>query len=447
MSTTDDLAEVRAALAGIRTAPLWQLPESEVVQLRRDLQATAAMLAAVTLTVTREIDARGAAVSLGAPSTVAWLTGSLHLHPGAARREVTLAHALQASPDGTAPDPAGPRVGGELVRPLPATGAALAAGQLSLASAGEIERAVRALPDTVPAEDREKGETFLLAQAAHLRPDQLRRLGAHLLHALDPDHAAGLEAAEADAVEHRELFVQRGAGTLRGRLDAEAIEALLAAIDPLAAPHPATDGVRDPRSPARRRADALVDLVALALSCGQLPETGGEPPQVLITVPLATLHTPPTPHPGAAVPARAGELPDGTPLSPEAARRLGCDATLIAALLGPHGEVLDIGRATRTIPRALIARDRGCAFPGCDRPPAWCQGHHIRHWAHGGDTDLDNLVLLCDHHHRVIHHHGWTVHIGEHRLPIFTPPRWIDPAQIPITRPWRTALHPLPQRE
>ncbi|MDQ1641533.1 MAG: hypothetical protein QOJ90_884, partial [Actinomycetota bacterium] len=144
MSTTDDLAEVRAALTRIRTAPLWQHSESEVVQLRRDLEATAAMLAAATLTVTREIDTRGAAVSLGAPSTVAWLTGSLHLHPGAARREVTLAHALHLCPDDTAPDPAGTRVGGELVQPLPATGAALAAGQLSLASAAEVERAVRA---------------------------------------------------------------------------------------------------------------------------------------------------------------------------------------------------------------------------------------------------------------------------------------------------------------
>ncbi|MDQ1642610.1 MAG: hypothetical protein QOJ90_1961, partial [Actinomycetota bacterium] len=89
----------------------------------------------------------------------------------------------------------------------------------------------------------------------------------------------------------------------------------------------------------------------------------------------------------------------------------------------------------------------GCAFPGCDRPPEWTQVHHIQHWAHGGTTSLDNTVLGCDHHHLVLHQHGWTVHIGEHQLPVFTPPRWIDPHQIPITRPWRTALDRLPQRE
>ncbi|MDQ1640931.1 MAG: hypothetical protein QOJ90_282, partial [Actinomycetota bacterium] len=139
----DGVAQLDTTLAALRRTPLWQLPESQVLDLRRALEVTAARLAGLTLTVTREIDARGAAVSLGAPSTVAWLTGSLHLHPAVARREVSLAHALHVSPDGAAPDPAGTRVGGELVRPLPATGAALAAGQLSLASAAEVERAVR----------------------------------------------------------------------------------------------------------------------------------------------------------------------------------------------------------------------------------------------------------------------------------------------------------------
>ena len=76
-------------------------------------------------------------------------------------------------------------------------------------------------------------------------------------------------------------------------------------------------------------------------------------------------------------------------------------------------EPLDVGRASRTVSpaqrRALTIRDRGCVFPGCDRPPGWCDGHHIVHWADGGPTDLANLALLCHHHHKAIHEGGWSM--------------------------------------
>jgi hypothetical protein len=87
------------------------------------------------------------------------------------------------------------------------------------------------------------------------------------------------------------------------------------------------------------------------------------------------------------------------------------------AVLGAESQPLDIGRATRTIPnhirKALIIRDGGCAFPGCGRRPRQCQGHHVTHWADGGPTSVDNLVLLCGHHHRLIHHSRWTVKIND----------------------------------
>jgi 5-methylcytosine-specific restriction endonuclease McrA len=74
---------------------------------------------------------------------------------------------------------------------------------------------------------------------------------------------------------------------------------------------------------------------------------------------------------------------------------------------------LTVGRSTRTVPaairRALVVRDRGCRFPGCDRPPAWADAHHLVHWADGGETDLENLVLLCRPHHRIVHEQGWTL--------------------------------------
>ncbi|WP_139812798.1 HNH endonuclease signature motif containing protein, partial [Prescottella equi] len=82
--------------------------------------------------------------------------------------------------------------------------------------------------------------------------------------------------------------------------------------------------------------------------------------------------------------------------------------------------------------RALIARDHGCAFPGCGAVPAHCEGHHVTHWADGGPTDLDNLVLLCRYHHQLLHHSHWEVHIGPDRKPWFTPPSTVDTYKKPI---------------
>ncbi|NDL55718.1 HNH endonuclease signature motif containing protein [Phytoactinopolyspora mesophila] len=135
------------------------------------------------------------------------------------------------------------------------------------------------------------------------------------------------------------------------------------------------------------------------------------------------------------------ELGWGGPISTETLRRITCDASITPVLVGPHGVPLRVGRAERIVTpgiwTALVARDRGCAFPTCTRPPAWCQAHHIRHWSDGGGTDLENMVLLCAHHHRVIHHGGWDVHIGPDGHPVFVPPPWIDPDRTPRrnTRP------------
>jgi hypothetical protein len=86
-------------------------------------------------------------------------------------------------------------------------------------------------------------------------------------------------------------------------------------------------------------------------------------------------------------------------------------ALLPPALGGAPTQPLEVGRATRVIApaqrTALSVRDGGCRFPGCDRPLAWCEAHHLRHWLHGGPTDLGNLVLLCRGHHHAVHEGGW----------------------------------------
>jgi 5-methylcytosine-specific restriction protein A len=132
--------------------------------------------------------------------------------------------------------------------------------------------------------------------------------------------------------------------------------------------------------------------------------------------------------------ARAACLDFGGTASPEALRMLCCDAATVPVVLDGKGQPLDVGRARRTIPdglrRAVAARDRGCAHPGCGRPPSWSEVHHIREWEFGGETKLSNLVMLCRQHHRQIHFTEWIVRIRD-GLPEFVPPKWIDPLQTP----------------
>ena len=125
-------------------------------------------------------------------------------------------------------------------------------------------------------------------------------------------------------------------------------------------------------------------------------------------------------------------------------RRLACDALILAAVLATTSQPLDIGRASRLVPvgirRALTLRDHHCAFPGCQVAAAWCHAHHVEHWADGGPTALDNLCLLCPHHHRLIHHSEWAVQINADGLPIFIAPAWVTP-EIATTDPtWRVTI-------
>ncbi|WP_415046346.1 HNH endonuclease signature motif containing protein [Gordonia sp. (in: high G+C Gram-positive bacteria)] len=103
-----------------------------------------------------------------------------------------------------------------------------------------------------------------------------------------------------------------------------------------------------------------------------------------------------------------------------------CEASVCIALVDGEGVPLNVGREKRlftpAIRKALVIRDRGCAFPGCGAPASWCDAHHVEHWEHGGETSIGNGVLLCRRHHTVIHHGGWAVFLGRDGHPWFTPP-------------------------
>jgi len=433
------LAAIDAGLDGLGEANLWSLSDSDLLELRVAIERTRARLEARVLAVTREVEGRGSAVATGAPSTAAWLRGRLLMHPGATKAEVALAADLAG---GLAGDPDTGLAGG-LGTDLGATGAALAAGDISRDQAAAVALAVHKLPRGLAAGLRAGAETFLLEQAATFDPAALHILGRHLALRMDPEHGDALEREEGRQHDRQAFTLVHhhdGTWSPHGQLAPEGGALLDAALSAVSAPRPAADGTPDPRPAPQRRADGLLELVRLALNAPEMPEHGGEPVTVVVTAPLGALHKDPD--------ADAPTFEDGSPLSPEAARRLACDAWLVAAIIESGPEILDIGRLSRVIPRgirrALSARDRGCAFPGCGRPPRWCHAHHIWHWADGGPTALTNLVLLCGHHHRVVHHDGWDVWTDEHGRPVFRPPRWIDPARQPGPAWQPPTLHGLP---
>jgi hypothetical protein len=128
-------------------------------------------------------------------------------------------------------------------------------------------------------------------------------------------------------------------------------------------------------------------------------------------------------------------LDTGEHLPAATARRMACDAKIIPAVLGGESQILDLGRAARTVSgplrRAVVLRDGCCTFPTCDIPPQWCVVHHPIHWADGGPTTLTNAVLVCSAHHDTAHRTGWQVRIAADGFPEWVPPAHIDPQQRP----------------
>ncbi|WP_406059916.1 DUF222 domain-containing protein [Micromonospora sp. NBC_00860] len=405
----EELAQADDAIAACVDAPAWALPERELIAALDAAYRLQQRLAAVTLTLIREVDGRGTARTHGASTTAVWLRERLRLTVPAARRLIDLATALDTG--------------------NPGIRQALADGAITLDQARVIADTVDTVNTSADAETADKAVGVLVGWATQFDPTHLRKLGTRILDHVAPDIAdaaaqAALDAEARRATHDRHLTLSEqtdGRLRLTGTLDAETAGLLRAAIDPLTTP----SGPDDTRSPGQRRHDALTDICRLTLRTGELPDSGGDPAQIVITTTYDELTRQ----------LSSGALDTGLSLTPEAVRRLACDATLLPAVLGSASQPLDVGRQRRLITgplrRALVLRDRGCAFPGCDRPPRWCDAHHIHHWADGGTTSLANAVLLCGHHHRHLHHSDWAVQLGNDGHPEFIPPAWLDPEQLP----------------
>ena len=410
------LDSVRASLLG--------LDDNAMVQTLRDIETVSRQVQSVLLDVVAEVDSRGIAAREGFGTTRRLLSATLRVSAAEARTRVEQAAMV------------GPRraMTGQALEPrLPATATALAAGEIGAGQLRVITETMAALPASVPEPARERTEADLAGYARDFDPRRLRLIAHRLLAALDPDGPEPADDPTPTTPVRGELWLRErrdGRLGLEGWLDPEHGSMVRSLIEQLATRHPAVDGVPDTRTVPQRHADALIELCDRARATDEFSTTRGEPPHLTVTIDWDALRT----GVGSAI------LDYGQRSSASEARRLACDCTLIPVVLGSDSEPLDVGREMRTVPlgirRALVARDLGCSFPGCGRPPRVCDAHHARSWIDGGETSVHNCCLLCEMHHQQVHLQGWDVTIHGGRVE-FRPPAIIDPDRRPLTNPLR----------
>jgi len=363
-------AEHAAPSDQVVAAPADRLGDADLVPELRRLERLIARAEARRADIIAIAHRRGVPQAQGFASPTAWLIALTADPPSVCRSRVRMALAL---------------------RMMPHAAAAFAQGDLSGCRVRLLADACASSPQVFA-----RDEVLLVSQARSLSARAFPKALSHWQRLADPDRA--LADAER-AFQARRLCVSatwQGMVRLDGDLDPESGQTVLTAIRSLA--EPAALDPADSRTPAQRRADALVEICRRHLDSSDRPRRGGERPHLILAL-----------SPGELAADGLVDLEAG-PIPAEAARRLACDAQLTPTVLDGHGRLTAVGRRARVVPpalrRALEARDGGCTHPGCDVPARWCDAHHIRHWAHGGPTTLANLRLLCRRHHRLEHEAG-----------------------------------------
>jgi hypothetical protein len=263
-------------------------------------------------------------------------------------------------------------------------------GDITQSHLRAIDHGTRRLPES----DRADATKILTELAEVASVSEVRAVAQHLTQVIDPD---GSLADHERQFERRYLTLAPmldGMVALDGLFDVEAAALLNTALQPFLTPSDADDQ----RTAAQRRADGLVQIVQSAADHRLLPVAGGERPHLQVTLPRGlTCQSPGGP----------------AQLHPRSVARIACDSQVTPLLLDEHGVVADLGRTARLFSpqqrKLLAARDGGCRWPGCDRPPAHTDAHHVVSWLDGGATDVANALLLCRHHHRSVHERGWSV--------------------------------------
>ena len=437
-----DVAALAAAVAAFVPRPTDGLSDAELMdeqrtlaEVRRRVDARSAELAdAISYRSRRELGHSGLAQRLGARTPerlVQTLTGT------SLREAQTFIRVgeLVATPPADTPPPAPWLVD---------VATAVTAGTLSLAAADAIRTGLGTLTTDVTANNLRAAATRLLRDAPSLTLEQLAADARNTRAELDLDRVRDREAAMR---ERRYLrFTQQLDGMTRisGLLDPESAAHIIAAADAALAPRRGprfidpdslTDAQRlvaDPRSNEQILVDTFVDLTRIATEAPGHTILGKHRPVIQIHVTDRDLRE------------RSGVgYIDGQtdPVSIETIERYLCESGSVPIRFDPNGQTLDVGRDQRTFTTrqriALTARDGGCRFPRCDRPPSWTEAHHITPWSEGGRTDIADGILLCRFHHMMIHNNNWNI-IRKGTDYHLIPPTTQDATQHPIPMPTKS---------
>lgn len=361
------MSTLRSVLEEMASVPSEALTNSELLAEIDELTHCRDIFESLLAKRTADLSRCGAHDQGGYPSPTAYLRDRGRMSGGHARQIVAMANAMKKAP---------------------AVTRAWSDGRISTDQA----RSLFSLTEVVPDEFAE-AEEALVEIVEPLSVSDTRRALEYWRQSVDGPGDLSDEAQLA----RRGLSLSKTMGGMRridGWLTSTAGEALETALGALMPP-PSDDEERTPR---QRRHDALEDLARSYLDRGDTPVVGGEKPHIMVLADLDALK---------GIAGGTHETLGGEVFDVETIRRLACDSSVSRIILGPQSEILDVGRKTRVWSpaqrRAIIARDRHCVEPGCDRPPDWCDIHHKEHWADGGDTSVDSGELRCRYHHTKEH--------------------------------------------
>jgi hypothetical protein len=397
------LADNTSAAVDAVEGGLWRLTQDELVALVSTTSRSLAQAEALHLVAVAELEARGVALAVGASDTKTWLRSTLNLSPSQAAQRARMSVAITG--------------------PAADTGRALAAGEIHGEHGRVITQMLNGLPAKADLEDYAFAQKVLLEAAHSVDGPRLRKLRQSLHDAIDPDGPEPSDARKARSAHVRDNH--DGTETLTWT-DTTDVMAMVRAV--VEKHYAAKQGEPDetPAAPGQRRADALREAIALVLRTGKLPIRRGQRPQVHVTM-TADTFIGTAEHPVATT-------ATGQTLTPDQVRQIACDCDVTPIILNGKGVPLFVGRKYRTVTpgqwAALVVRDGGCVHPQCDRPPDFCEAHHIIWWENHGNSDLDNYALLCFNHHDFAHA-GWQIRMAEDGHPEVIPPPWLDPHQRP----------------
>jgi hypothetical protein len=314
---------------------------------------------------------------------------------------------------------------------LTAVASEVSSGELSVGSAAAIRTGLGSPSPTVAADDLADAAQSLLTDAGSLPPEKMARRARELRDGLDEAGVADREALLRDRRFLKLLPQPDGMTRIFGLLDPESAALVTDAIDAVTAPRRggprfvdsesvarAEAIVHDPRSTEQLALDALVQMIRIAASADTGRVFGVRQPAVRIHVTLNDLDR------------RAGTVHlegQTAAVSVQTAHRIACAEGYLPILFTDHGKPLKLGHSRRLFTHhqraALAAIWGGCAHPGCDRPPSWTEAHHINEWKKDtGRTDIEDGILLCRHHHLLVHNNGWRIQRTGTRYELLPPP-------------------------